>query len=325
MRMLGLAVLAAVPGLLCAQAAPACTGARPEARFGHVMAFDAKLGEVVLVGGLVPDLPNPFPRATWSWNGTRWRCVTPSGPVGRIDAHLAWDAGRERLVLFGGRQLTRDRRSIFLRDTWEWDGSAWTRVDTAGPGPRVHGAMAYDPARRAIVLHGGGGADAMLNDTWEWREGRWREVAARAPEKSIGNALAVTGAGLTLMTARRDTSWSCVGRRRTMLLALRDGTFTPLAGDGPCFSPQAPAVGTGGGLLLFAGWNSPERDVDAETWQWQGTAWTKLPGGPPRRRGAAMAFDAARGRTVLFGGDGDDGILGDLWEHDGHQWTRVPE
>jgi hypothetical protein len=38
-----------------------------------------------------------------------------------------------------------------------------------------------------------------------------------------------------------------------------------------------------------------------------------------------MAFDAARGRAVLFGGDGDDGVLGDLWEHDGRQWTRVPE
>ena len=38
-----------------------------------------------------------------------------------------------------------------------------------------------------------------------------------------------------------------------------------------------------------------------------------------------MAYDAARGVTVLFGGDpeeADGRLLGDTWEWDGSRWTR---
>ncbi|MCA9709975.1 MAG: hypothetical protein KDK70_29320, partial [Myxococcales bacterium] len=50
---------------------------------------------------------------------------------------------------------------------------------------------------------------------------------------------------------------------------------------------------------------------------------------PPVRHSHALAYDAARGRVVLFGGlasgyDGDDtSLLGDTWEWDGCAWTEV--
>ena len=46
--------------------------------------------------------------------------------------------------------------------------------------------------------------------------------------------------------------------------------------------------------------------------------------GPSPRFGHAMAFDAARGRVVLFGGGafGDD-RFGDTWTWDGEHWTQV--
>jgi hypothetical protein len=44
---------------------------------------------------------------------------------------------------------------------------------------------------------------------------------------------------------------------------------------------------------------------------------------PPGRTFASAAFDAARGRTVLFGGGPFGGApLGDLWEWDGTRWTQ---
>jgi len=43
--------------------------------------------------------------------------------------------------------------------------------------------------------------------------------------------------------------------------------------------------------------------------------------GPSPRSGLAMAYDQARGVTVLFGGTGDSGLLDDTWEWDGHTWT----
>jgi hypothetical protein len=43
---------------------------------------------------------------------------------------------------------------------------------------------------------------------------------------------------------------------------------------------------------------------------------------PPPRAGAAMAFDANTGTTVLFGGMGASGPLHDTWTWDGSAWTQ---
>src|SRR5262249_11780635 len=61
----------------------------------------------------------------------------------------------------------------------------------------------------------------------------------------------------------------------------------------------------------------------ADTWEWDGTNWS--PGGgahaPPARFQHALAYDSARGRTVLFGGAGVS-LLQDTWEWDGTDWTQ---
>jgi hypothetical protein len=42
---------------------------------------------------------------------------------------------------------------------------------------------------------------------------------------------------------------------------------------------------------------------------------------PPGRTNAAMAYDSARNRLVLFGGTGASGELSDTWESDGRAWS----
>jgi hypothetical protein len=52
--------------------------------------------------------------------------------------------------------------------------------------------------------------------------------------------------------------------------------------------------------------------------------WTqKQEVGPNPRFRHAMAYDSTRGRTVLFGGFGASGVLGDTWEWDGQNWTQM--
>jgi hypothetical protein len=54
--------------------------------------------------------------------------------------------------------------------------------------------------------------------------------------------------------------------------------------------------------------------------------WTqKQDTGPAARLGAAMAYDVARGRTVLFGGGAVTAVFGDTWEWDGDEWTQVED
>lgn len=71
-----------------------------------------------------------------------------------------------------------------------------------------------------------------------------------------------------------------------------------------------------------------------EVWEWDGAEWTVVrpERHPPARERAVMAFDAARGRLVLFGGYSYDQqankttVRNDLWEWDGVDWEeRTPD
>jgi len=74
-----------------------------------------------------------------------------------------------------------------------------------------------------------------------------------------------------------------------------------------------------GRLVLFRGWPA------AETWEWSGGTWVmKSPTqSPSPRYGFAMAYDPARGRTVLFGGADRTGYVADTWEWDGVTWSQM--
>ena len=63
---------------------------------------------------------------------------------------MAYDAARQRVVLFGGFG------GGHLGDTWEWNGTNWTQLTpSTSPTARNAHAMAYDAARQRVVLLGG--------------------------------------------------------------------------------------------------------------------------------------------------------------------------
>lgn len=63
----------------------------------------------------------------------------------------------------------------------------------------------------------------------------------------------------------------------------------------------------------------------ADTWEWDGAAWTEVTApGPGPREGAEMAYDAARGQVLLFGGATEGALIaGDTWAGDGAAWTQA--
>lgn len=69
-----------------------------------------------------------------------------------------------------------------------------------------------------------------------------------------------------------------------------------------------------------------KRIMENSTWTYSGTDWTrKAPASHPDRLFApCMAFDAARGVTVLFGGRReDDSFSNETWTWDGSNWTKL--
>ncbi|WP_201391755.1 kelch repeat-containing protein [Ktedonobacter sp. SOSP1-52] len=81
-------------------------------------------------------------------------------------------------------------------------------------------------------------------------------------------------------------------------------------------------------VVLFGGSLIGGNQATNETWIWDGTTWVQEnpPTSPPPRMNASIAYDAAIGQLVLFGGfaTGANSPLNDTWTWDGTTWTQHP-
>jgi hypothetical protein len=77
--------------------------------------------------------------------------------------------------------------------------------------------------------------------------------------------------------------------------------------------------------VLFGGMTGGTNPTPlGDTWEWDGSAWNQVATqtSPVPRSRHALAYDAVRRCTVLFGGMSSS-ILGDTWEWDGATWREV--
>ncbi|KAB2945304.1 MAG: hypothetical protein KJ057_16565 [Phycisphaerae bacterium] len=79
-----------------------------------------------------------------------------------------------------------------------------------------------------------------------------------------------------------------------------------------------------GVTVLFGGYFNPGARLN-DTWESNGVVWQPVAysgPSPSTRQGAAMAYDAGRRKTVLFGGTTERQEHADTWEWDGRTWTQ---
>lgn len=149
------------------------------ARSTAPMVFDSRRGRVVMFGGAGTN--NAVLGDTWEWDGTTWTQVPGAGPPARALHGMAYDSARGRTVAFGGTGVLAPD-AVPFGDTWEYDGVAWKQVPVSGPSARDHTVMAYDPVRRAVVLHGGG-QDAQTAETWAFDGASWTRISTDGPRR----------------------------------------------------------------------------------------------------------------------------------------------
>jgi hypothetical protein len=138
--------------------------------------------------------------------------------------------------------------------------------------------MAFDIARREVVLFGGDGeGEGYLDDTWTWNGTTWRQEYAETPLRArIGNGLAYDKARQEIVLFGGAGGWDPP-------LDLRlDDTWT---WDGTAWTeehPEAHPASIGFGMSYFAAtrqvvlFGDDGGDGDA-TWAWDGTTWAQLP------------------------------------------------
>jgi hypothetical protein len=158
--------------------------AAPPPRVDAAMTYDSARGVTVLFGGSDFYATGNY-GDTWAWNGAIWVRVATGGPPARNSHAMAFDARRGVVVLFGGMNADIIDTSLFV-DTWEWNGTAWSFISTAGRlglTPRRWPLMWYDSGDQKLTIFGGtysrrngdgSYTHTILADVWEGRPpGTW--------------------------------------------------------------------------------------------------------------------------------------------------------
>jgi hypothetical protein len=114
--------------------------------------------------------------AAFSRSSTGQTDSSSGAPSPRAGAAMAFDAGTNQVVMFGGGAF------VSLDETWTWNGTAWSLLHpTHHPSAREHATMAFDAGSGQLLLFGGDsdsgmGSPKLLSDTWNWDGTDWHRL-----------------------------------------------------------------------------------------------------------------------------------------------------
>ncbi|HZQ49210.1 MAG TPA: kelch repeat-containing protein [Candidatus Dormibacteraeota bacterium] len=293
------------------------TSTTPAARAWPAMDYDSARGVTVMFGGSTGG-PGGF-QETWEWDGFHWVLRTPqNSPPALNSAVMAYDSRRHVSVLFGGETAAGTASS----QTWEWDGTYWTqRSPAVSPPARTSAGMVYDSSRGVMVLFGGT-ANSVLGDTWQYDGTTWTQMStAVAPSARFGPAMAFDSARARTVlfggegsSGRMGDTWEWDGTAWSQ----RSTAIAPYARFWASMAFDSERNRT----VLFGGDHIQPYDLGPtnDTWEWDGSQWTRdwTSAAPAVRAAQAMSFDSGRERMVLFGGNNaatsPATLFGDTWE-----------
>ena len=201
------------------------------------------------------------------------------------------------------------------------------------PAGRIDYAMAYYPSAGGLIMHGGW-SDATgwypTNEMWRLDSGGWSKMTSADSPALAHHAMAYDSARNVLVACGKESIGSPVAYQ----IWEYNGTgwtrgpdvASTLAGD------VEVAYDSGRGVTVLYTCDSPwaaTGDVVSETWEYNGTAVTKIstatqPVSAPD--GALLTYDAANSRTVLVGAPMDaSGTIGDTqtWIYSGGDWAQL--
>jgi hypothetical protein len=206
---------------------------------------------------------------------------------------------------------------------WQWTGDDWMN-DPARTLPSLQdgSVMFFDQGRDRLVVFGLRPTNELV--MYEDGPSGWEiSPAPLEPPTRSGTAMAYDGTtGAVMLFGGRDASttyndlWAWTGARWEQLSFV--GGPTPRYGHAMAWDAKR------GELVVVGGRTAGGRT--GETWVWNGS-W-RMAGTMPPHENLAVAYDAAHGRVIAFGGvavgfDGFDHHVSETWQWDGSSWTEI--
>ena len=195
------------------------------------------------------------------------------------EAGFVYDTRRNRFVAFGGSAGSGQA----VGDTWEYDGTAWTKLNVTSPPARQGHIMVFDERRgRTVVFWGSGSATPSsrppgFGDIWEFDGERWTQVdipggpsprgaAGVAYDSRRGHVILFGGSGANGFLA--DT-WAYDGRSWRQLAEASPNGPAPRAMGYLAYDKKRDRV------VLFGGRKGWPNDLN-DTWEWDGAIWKRV-------------------------------------------------
>jgi hypothetical protein len=204
-------------------------------------------------------------------------------PTTRYGQAMAYNPSTGKTYIFGGYDTMSGQS---LDDLWEWDGKTWTQeAASTRPPARTDAGLAYDPARKSLILFGGSDyyASTTYGDTWEWDSTRkWTQLKVSSSPDPL------SGHGMVTDTTRNK-------------ILLFGGVSDQYASGSPYYY-------------------SPMRN---EVWEWDGgtMTWTNrtpiaTTDVPSERTSPTLAYDEGRQKMFLYDGGLYGASASTFWEWD---------
>ena len=319
----------------------ATSGPRPPARQSASGIYDPVRDRLLVFGGA--DSSGTLLSDTWALPmgaGDTWALVPLAGgePVARERAAVAYDAGHDQMVVYGGRGASALQATVLtlsLAGTAVWNVPS---SSTPSPAAREWAAAIVDPARDRLVVVGGG-TPSLSIDVLGWALGGthpWTTLTP-GPRQARGHAVLrdpvrnrlLAFGGVDASNVANNALWS--------LDLGGPPVWTQLAPSGTPPEPRGYASAIYDAprdrVLVFGGVNFSPFQVYVEVWALQlaGTpTWQLLsPTGtrPSARYLHSAIYDPVRDRMVVFGGTGGSTTNNEVWMLDlggTPAWTFQP-
>lgn len=288
----------------------------PSARRAGAAAFDASQNRMLFVGGIQPS-PSTILGQTWSWNGSLWTQLAPTGgTVARWGHGMVRNTNNNRLIVFGGRSPT---LNAFANDTQEWTGTAWQTIATANaPSARHQYGFAFDSVRGCAVLFGGRTSTQTLADTWEYDGANWtqRAPATTPPARQEMAMVYDASLGMVVMFGGFDGTSTVFGD--TWVYDGNDwAVVNPAVAPSARYRMAAVYDSVRQRTVLFGGYSGTA--ILTDTHEFIGDDWRPVSTSvtvPTASTETYHGYDPVRRKFVLFGGFGGT-FSSQVWEYTG--------